>query len=134
MGLLSASAVRDHRPAEVVQSRGMRGPSRPWDNRSQSMRPIPSIFAFWASRRNLAGSGRRRFAVLATALLCLSAGFADAALPRAVARAFLDVQIPLTGVSAYVREVSAVHPAFSQQPRRPMNPASTMKLITTYAA
>jgi len=98
------------------------------------MRPIPSIFAFWASRRNLAGSGRPRLATLAAALLCLSASFAEAALPRAVARAFAEAQIPLTGVSAYVREVSAAHPAFTQQPRKAMNPASAMKLVTTYAA
>jgi len=67
-------------------------------------------------------------------LLLLSAGNAGAALPHAVARAFLDEGIPLTAVSAYVREAGAVRPLVSHRPGKPMNPASTMKLVTTFAA
>jgi D-alanyl-D-alanine carboxypeptidase/D-alanyl-D-alanine-endopeptidase (penicillin-binding protein 4) len=64
----------------------------------------------------------------------LAAVDAYAALPRAVARAFLDAGIPLSAVSVYVREVGAARPLVSHQPAKPMNPASTMKLVTTFAA
>jgi D-alanyl-D-alanine carboxypeptidase/D-alanyl-D-alanine-endopeptidase (penicillin-binding protein 4) len=67
-------------------------------------------------------------------LLLLCAGNTDAALPRAVARAFLDEGIPLTAISAYVRETGAARPLVSHRPGKPMNPASTMKLVTTFAA
>jgi len=70
--------------------------------------------------------------LLATALLIPSA--AEAVLPRPVSRAFLDQRIPLNAVSAYVQEIGAVTPVFSHQPSKPMNPASTMKLLTTFAA
>jgi D-alanyl-D-alanine carboxypeptidase/D-alanyl-D-alanine-endopeptidase (penicillin-binding protein 4) len=63
----------------------------------------------------------------------LVADAAAAGLPRPVARAFLDQHIPLTAVSAYVQELGNVQPLFSQQPSKPMNPASTMKLLTTFA-
>ncbi|MGH8800121.1 MAG: D-alanyl-D-alanine carboxypeptidase/D-alanyl-D-alanine endopeptidase [Casimicrobiaceae bacterium] len=78
---------------------------------------------------------RRRAAWhLALAVLAFSlAGSAPAALPRVIARAFLDQHIPLTGVSAYVQELGDVRPVFSQQPGRPMSAASTMKLVTTFA-
>src|SRR5207247_7104841 len=59
---------------------------------------------------------------------------ADAALPRAVARAFLDAGIPLSAVSVYVREAGGARPLISHRPGKPMNPASTMKLVTTFAA
>src|SRR6185295_2567783 len=36
-------------------------------------------------------------------------------------------------VSAYVQELGTAQPVFSHQPRRPMSPASTMKLVTTFA-
>jgi serine-type D-Ala-D-Ala carboxypeptidase/endopeptidase (penicillin-binding protein 4) len=63
----------------------------------------------------------------------LAAAGAHAALPRAVARAFLDDGIPLSAVSAYVQEIGDVRPLVSHQPGKPMNPASTMKLVTTFA-
>ena len=55
------------------------------------------------------------------------------ALPRVVARAFLDEGIPLTAVSAYVQEIGDARPLVSHQPGKPMNPASTIKLVTTFA-
>ncbi len=64
----------------------------------------------------------------------LVAADANAALPRAVARAFLDEGIPLSAVSAYVREAGGARPLVSHRPGKPMNPASTMKLVTTFAA
>jgi D-alanyl-D-alanine carboxypeptidase/D-alanyl-D-alanine-endopeptidase (penicillin-binding protein 4) len=66
-------------------------------------------------------------------LLCL-AGAAHAALPRAVANAFVEEGIPLGSVSAIVQEIGAKRPLISHQPAKPMNPASTMKLVTTFAA
>ncbi len=90
-----------------------------------------------ARARSRLGVNTSRTAILCApllTLLVLSAGNADAALPRAVARAFLDEGIPLTAVSAYVREAEAVRPLVSHRPGKPMNPASTMKLVTTFAA
>jgi serine-type D-Ala-D-Ala carboxypeptidase/endopeptidase (penicillin-binding protein 4) len=64
----------------------------------------------------------------------LAAGDAAAGLPREVVGAFAADEIPLSAVGAYVQEIGATTPAFSLQPTRPMNPASTMKLVTTFAA
>jgi D-alanyl-D-alanine carboxypeptidase/D-alanyl-D-alanine-endopeptidase (penicillin-binding protein 4) len=63
----------------------------------------------------------------------LSTGGASAALPQPVARAFLAEHIPLSAVGAYVQEIGTSKPLFTQQPAKPMNPASTMKLVTTFA-
>jgi D-alanyl-D-alanine carboxypeptidase/D-alanyl-D-alanine-endopeptidase (penicillin-binding protein 4) len=60
-------------------------------------------------------------------------GEAFAALPPEVARAFLEQHIPLSAVAAYVQEIGSAKPVYSLQPTRPMNPASTMKLVTTFA-
>ncbi len=78
---------------------------------------------------------RRSLAALAAATLAaLVAASAGAALPPAVARAFLEEGIPLNAVGLYVREIGAARPLLSHQATRPMNPASTMKLVTTFAA
>jgi serine-type D-Ala-D-Ala carboxypeptidase/endopeptidase (penicillin-binding protein 4) len=68
----------------------------------------------------------------AVALLMLSS--AQAALPGAVARAFKDAGIPLDKVSIVVRQSGAPSPVFAHDAERPMNPASVMKLVTTFAA
>jgi D-alanyl-D-alanine carboxypeptidase/D-alanyl-D-alanine-endopeptidase (penicillin-binding protein 4) len=89
------------------------------------------------ARRILVGS---LHGVLRGALCCaplcalLLAHEAVAALPAAVERAFAAEHIPLSAVGAYVQEIGAVKPLFTHQPARPMNPASTMKLVTTFAA
>ena len=64
-------------------------------------------------------------------MMCASA---QAALPGGVARAFHDAGIPLTAVSVVVRESGQPQPLFSHDADRPMNPASVMKVVTTYAA
>ncbi|TMH48357.1 MAG: hypothetical protein E6H60_11935, partial [Betaproteobacteria bacterium] len=101
-------------------------------NRRESSRSCSS------PQRVEAGSGPASHrAVLCAALvtlLLLTATDANAALPRAVARAFLDEGIPLSAVSVYVREAGAARPLISHRPGKPMNPASTMKLVTTFAA
>lgn len=61
------------------------------------------------------------------------AGIAAAGLPPPVARAFAEQHIPLAAIGAYVQELGKSEPVFSQQPGRPMSPASTMKLVTTFA-
>ncbi|HTR57421.1 MAG TPA: D-alanyl-D-alanine carboxypeptidase/D-alanyl-D-alanine-endopeptidase [Casimicrobiaceae bacterium] len=75
-----------------------------------------------------------RLAVLVAFPAWLAAGPVFGGLPEQVVRAFRSAQIPLSSVSAYVQEIGASRPIFSQQPAKPMNPASTMKLVTTFAA
>ena len=70
-------------------------------------------------------------AALALAAVALPAA---AALPREVSRAFLDAKVPLNAVAIVVREVSKSKPLFTHQPDKPYNPASVMKLVTTFAA
>ncbi|MFO1312550.1 MAG: D-alanyl-D-alanine carboxypeptidase/D-alanyl-D-alanine-endopeptidase [Burkholderiales bacterium] len=59
---------------------------------------------------------------------------AHAALPGGVARAFHQAGIPLSAVSVVVRQSGQPQPVFAHDPNRAMNPASVMKVITTYAA
>ncbi|HSQ80775.1 MAG TPA: D-alanyl-D-alanine carboxypeptidase/D-alanyl-D-alanine-endopeptidase [Casimicrobiaceae bacterium] len=66
------------------------------------------------------------------ALLCAIA--AQAALPREIRRAFLDAGIPMTHVSIVVQQTSKRRPMFVYDADRPRNPASVMKLVTTYSA
>jgi D-alanyl-D-alanine carboxypeptidase/D-alanyl-D-alanine-endopeptidase (penicillin-binding protein 4) len=71
---------------------------------------------------------------MAAFALALAAGTGNAALPRQVERAFLDARIPLNAVGVVVQEVGGRRPLFAQQIDRPFNPASVMKLVTTFAA
>ena len=57
-----------------------------------------------------------------------------AALPGGVARAFHEAGVPLANVAVVVREAGQPSPLFAHDANRPMNPASVMKLVTTYAA
>ena len=76
-----------------------------------------------------------RTTITVVALAVAAVAFpAAAALPREVSRAFLDAKVPLNGVAIVVREVSKSKPLFTHQPDKPYNPASVMKLITTFAA
>ena len=73
----------------------------------------------------------RLAAVAALALVPLAA---SAALPREIARAFLDQGVPLTDVGIVVQEAGARRALFAHQADKAMNPASVMKLVTTFAA
>jgi D-alanyl-D-alanine carboxypeptidase/D-alanyl-D-alanine-endopeptidase (penicillin-binding protein 4) len=73
----------------------------------------------------------RGFAFAATLLFACAAA---AELPRPVDQAFVDAQVPLHSVALVVQEVGAAQPLFAHNPARPMNPASVMKLVTTFAA
>lgn len=55
-------------------------------------------------------------------------------LPARVKGALADAGIPLTSVSVVVQRVDSDTTLISHNPTRPMNPASTMKLVTTYGA
>jgi D-alanyl-D-alanine carboxypeptidase/D-alanyl-D-alanine-endopeptidase (penicillin-binding protein 4) len=68
------------------------------------------------------------------ALLAVACAGAHAALPGGVARAFHEAGVPLSAVSVVVRESGQPQPLFVHDPNRPMNPASVMKIVTTYAA
>ncbi len=55
-------------------------------------------------------------------------------LPEPVARALAQAGIPETSAAVYVHEIGALQPVVAHGAERSLNPASTMKLVTTYAA
>lgn len=55
-------------------------------------------------------------------------------LPQGVADALLKADIPAEAVSIYVQPLAGGAPLLSVNAAQPMNPASTMKLVTSYAA
>jgi len=55
-------------------------------------------------------------------------------LPPEVTRALTRGRIPSTSLSVYVREVGRDEPIVSLNSEVPRSPASTMKVLTTYAA
>jgi D-alanyl-D-alanine carboxypeptidase/D-alanyl-D-alanine-endopeptidase (penicillin-binding protein 4) len=59
---------------------------------------------------------------------------AIAALPPPVAQALAAAGIPEHSVAVYVHEVGANRPSIAHGAERALNPASAMKLVTTYAA
>ncbi|MBS4097929.1 MAG: D-alanyl-D-alanine carboxypeptidase/D-alanyl-D-alanine-endopeptidase [Sulfuricella sp.] len=54
--------------------------------------------------------------------------------PPTVAKALHEAGIPEQYVAIYLRETGATKPLLEHQSRAPLSPASTMKLVTTYAA
>ncbi len=73
-----------------------------------------------------------RARIFLVVLLCAAAARAE--LPPPVAKAFTDAGVPLNSMSLVVQEVGAAHPLLTHDSSRPMNPASVMKLVTTFAA
>jgi serine-type D-Ala-D-Ala carboxypeptidase/endopeptidase (penicillin-binding protein 4) len=59
---------------------------------------------------------------------------AQALLPPPVARAFRNAGVPPDAVTLVVQETGAAKPLIAHNPAKPMNPASVMKLVTTFAA
>ena len=55
-------------------------------------------------------------------------------LPPPVVKALQQAEIPQNAVGIYVRQLSSNKPEISHRADQPMNPASVMKLVTTYAA
>ena len=73
----------------------------------------------------------KTFAVLAALFHALAAG---AELPRPVLQALKTAGIPAGSVGVVVQEVGAARPTLVHEAHDSMNPASVMKLVTTYAA
>lgn len=59
---------------------------------------------------------------------------APAQVPEPVARALARAGIPESATSLYVHEIGARRPFVTAGAERPLNPASSIKLLTTYAA
>jgi serine-type D-Ala-D-Ala carboxypeptidase/endopeptidase (penicillin-binding protein 4) len=77
------------------------------------------------------------FVLLVAALLCEPGAVAArdrAYLPPEVEQALARRKIPGTSLSVFVREVGRDEPLVSYNSSVPRNPASTMKVVTTYAA
>jgi D-alanyl-D-alanine carboxypeptidase/D-alanyl-D-alanine-endopeptidase (penicillin-binding protein 4) len=68
------------------------------------------------------------------AFLSLPALLHAAPLPEPVAQALRSAGIPVDSVGLFVQETGAPRPLLAHRARQPMSPASTMKLVTTYAA
>ena len=71
--------------------------------------------------------------ITAALAFAASAAFADA-LPGPVAQALARVDLPQASVALYVQQVDASRPTAIFNASRPMNPASVIKLVTTFAA
>jgi D-alanyl-D-alanine carboxypeptidase/D-alanyl-D-alanine-endopeptidase (penicillin-binding protein 4) len=67
-------------------------------------------------------------------VVCCAATLAHAQLPEPVMEVFQRAQVPLDSVAVVVREVNTPAPLLQLNSGKPMNPASVMKLVTTYAA
>jgi serine-type D-Ala-D-Ala carboxypeptidase/endopeptidase (penicillin-binding protein 4) len=75
-----------------------------------------------------------RLLITTLILLLPLAAIAQAALPSPVARALAQAGIPESAVGIYVHEIGAGQPVVAVGADRSLNPASSMKLVTTYAA
>jgi D-alanyl-D-alanine carboxypeptidase/D-alanyl-D-alanine-endopeptidase (penicillin-binding protein 4) len=67
-------------------------------------------------------------------LLCLATSVQAVSLPATVAQKLKEAHIPQSGIAVVVREAGKRAPLISINAQRPMSPASTMKLLTTFAA
>ncbi len=80
-------------------------------------------------------AARLRLLLVCVAMLAASLpAFAANPLPASVASALKDAGIPLAAVGIVVQDVAAREPRLVINETRAMNPASVMKLVTTYAA
>ena len=73
------------------------------------------------------------------ALCCAACGAALSAeplnrLPPAISEALNQAGIPESSIGLYVRDVQSPRPLLAFGDERPLNPASTIKLLTTFAA
>ena len=74
----------------------------------------------------------KQFILFASLLLVI--GNASAALPTEIADALKKAGVPESGTAIFVQAVDGDRPMISLNGDKPMNPASVMKLVTTYAA
>ena len=73
-----------------------------------------------------------RVLIIAVALVAFKSGAQD--LPNAAQKALRAAGVPRSSVAAWVQEVGAARPVVAVRADASMNPASVMKLVTTYAA
>ena len=73
----------------------------------------------------------RSIVVCACVLVCTAA---YAVIPAPIAQLLAGAGIPDSSVGLYVHEIGAGKPLVTHASEKPLNPASTMKLVTTYAA
>jgi len=73
----------------------------------------------------------KKFCILVSLLLTTT--FAHAQVPTTVAEALKKAGIPASNAAIFVQAVDAKQPALSVNAKKQMNPASVMKLVTTYA-
>ena len=66
-------------------------------------------------------------------VLCLACEATAAPLPKAVRTSLKEAGIPTSAVGIVVQQTGARSPLVSMNAKQAMNPASTMKLLTTYA-
>ena len=66
-------------------------------------------------------------------LATLAVSMAQAALPEPVSKALQSEGLSSSSVSVFVQRVDATQPLISYEADKALNPASTMKLLTTYA-
>ncbi len=98
------------------------------------MRPFNPMFVFESMATNLrSGRWARRLWMVCAALATALPPEAAAQLPEPVARALVQVGIPEASASLYVHEIGAERALLTAGAERAMNPASTIKLLTTYA-
>lgn len=76
---------------------------------------------------------RNLFAALFTTLILFNEA-SSATLPESVRDALKRANIPLSSVGIVVQKANSRTPLLTQNARQAMNPASTMKLLTTFAA
>src|ERR1700680_3568082 len=75
-----------------------------------------------------------RHAIAVFLTLVPHAAYAQTTLPAPVAAALSAAAIPSGSVAAFVQQVGGAKPVVAFNAAQPLNPASTMKLVTTYAA
>src|SRR3954468_13746033 len=78
--------------------------------------------------------GEKLLRCLIAALLVLTSASVHAQLPAPVLEALRAVDLPASSVSAVVQGVDAPTPALRYRADVAVNPASVMKLVTTYSA
>ena len=76
----------------------------------------------------------RRAAAALGFLIAAVAPWAQAVLPREVAASLAAANIPASQVSVWVQDLGLPQPELRHNAEEPRNPASTIKLVTTYAA
>src|SRR6185503_15904735 len=86
----------------------------------------------WVVRRRLLSTHLTRVLIIASAALFFKAGAAD--LPKQVQQGLRSAGVPESAVGIVVQEVGGNRTELAVNANAVMNPASVMKVVTTYAA